>query len=582
MERPNGTPTLRSRAARRKSIDNDVNASTGSASGRSTPALRITSPIPRSHPSRPAGAPAPKALREASAAVSDIWGTSWSALQGLASNVLGNEADSASRKSRPPWSVQRRRTSTSAPPTQWGPSAPAGSRVGMGSQEERESKVRELKRRDLLNATGDTMPDAAGRMKRRNSDDRSFSAEQGEEQEADALVYIHHVRKEDTLAGITIKFNCTPAVLRKANRMWPNDNIQTKKVVVLPVDACGVKGRPVPAPDSALEDTAQARLQTLAESTQSTSLDSYKPQSRENRLTPTVSHSSVESEPPWKHESWVLLPNDSKPTEIGRMPRRTLGFFPPARRKSVTFSDVSPPASLDLPRSSISTDRAGSHGASPKQPAGRARPASIRTSSMSMARGRGRSGSNSFLLHGPGGVGTLDKNTKSPGPAPDGLYKLLAPHLPNVEPPPDQEYFTPWAPSLLEADSGTSTQHVASGSRTPLGPNLDLQELGGAIEGWIRKVGSQASKILSEPNTPGQGKRSAVPVIGTVGGDIGDLIELRDDAFESPSIQGPGARSSGGNTPRESRATQLPRLGSDFTLSLRDRARKEPDGRKTD
>jgi hypothetical protein len=64
------------------------------------------------------------------------------------------------------------------------------------------------------------------------------------------------------------------------------------------------------------------------------------------------------------------------------------------------------------------------------------------------------------------------------------------------------------------------------------GTGVDLQEIGGAIEGWVRKVGSQAQKMLTEPGTPGQGRRSAVPVLGAVGGDLGDLIELRDDAFE--------------------------------------------------
>jgi hypothetical protein len=102
-----------------------------------------------------------------------------------------------------------------------------------------------------------------------------------------------------------------------------------------------------------------------------------------------------------------------------------------------------------------------------------------------------------------------------------------------MAPPPGQEYFTPWAPSLLNQDSGVSHQSGGSGAVTPLnGTGVDLQEIGGAIEGWVRKVGSQAQKMLTEPGTPGQGKRSAVPVLGAVGGDLGDLIELRDDAFE--------------------------------------------------
>lgn len=127
----------------------------------------------------------------------------------------------------------------------------------------------------------------------------------------------------------------------------------------------------------------------------------------------------------------------------------------------------------------------------------------------------------------------MGRNVRSPGPAQDGLNKKFGQYLPSMAPPPGQEYFTPWAPGLLEPDSGVSHQYGGSGAITPLsGTGVDLQEIGGAIEGWVRKVGSQAQKMLTEPGTPGQGKRSAVPVIGAVGGDLGDLIELRDDAFE--------------------------------------------------
>jgi hypothetical protein len=94
---------------------------------------------------------------------------------------------------------------------------------------------------------------------------------------------------------------------------------------------------------------------------------------------------------------------------------------------------------------------------------------------------------------------------------------------------------------------------------------MDLQEIGGAIEGWVRKVGSQAQKMLSEPGTPGQGKRSAVPVLGAVGGDLSDLIELRDDALKMQS-----SKQSEYQSPR-----------SEFNLTLRDRGRKGA-GSKTD
>ena len=95
--------------------------------------------------------------------------------------------------------------------------------------------VRAMKRKDLLSAEEHLVADSVGRIKRRNSDDlTSSSAPPGENQDRDALVYIHKVRPQDTLAGITIKFNCQPAILRKANRMWPNDSVQMKDYLVLP------------------------------------------------------------------------------------------------------------------------------------------------------------------------------------------------------------------------------------------------------------------------------------------------------------------------------------------------------------
>jgi hypothetical protein len=400
--------------------------------------------------------------------------------------------------------------------------------------------VRAMKRKDLLTADEHLMTDAVGRIKRRSSDERlSSSAPPGDNEDRDALIYIHHVRPQDTLAGITIKFNCQQAVLRRANRMWPNDTVQTKSTIVLPVDACGVKGRPVAGPSAPVEE--DLLLGDWSQTVENAAIKSptlpngwNTSQAKEPDTTSVLSSSvsNTEAEQPWKHDSWVLLPNDKEPTEIGRMPRRALGFFPPARRKSLTFSDgaSTPRASVDLSRTSTSSTSATSHINSPPQGDRRAR-ASSNLSNVANAHGRQRSTSG-FQLHGPGGVGTMGKNVRSPGPGQDGLNKYFAQHLPNVEPPPGQEYFTPWAPSLLDADAGTSNQYGGSGAHTPLGGDINFQEIGGAIEGWMRKVGTQASKLLTEPSTPGQGRRSAVPVIGAVGGDLGDLIELRDDAFE--------------------------------------------------
>ena len=168
----------------------------------------------------------------------------------------------------------------------------------------------------------------------------------------------------------------------------------------------------------------------------------------------------------------------------------------------------------------------------------------------------------------------MNKNVRSPGPAQDGLNKLFAAHLPNVAPPPGQEYFTPWAPSLLDADAGTYTQYGGgSGSRTPLG-GVDLQEIGGAIEGWVRKVGSQASKLLAETPTGSQGKRSGGPVIGVVGGDFGDLIELRDDAFEIGDGESDALRGRLREEQSIPESQQYRSARPDFNLVMRDRGRR--------
>jgi hypothetical protein len=156
-----------------------------------------------------------------------------------------------------------------------------------------------------------------------------------------------------------------------------------------------------------------------------------------------------------------------------------------------------------------------------------------------------------------------------------------------VAPPPEQEYFTPWGPSLLDPGTGSSSQY-ASGAVTPMGgTGVDLQEIGGAIEGWVRKVGTQAQKLLTEPGTPGQGKRSAVPVIGAVGGDLGDLIELQDDAFEIGDDERDRGRPRSDNFPMPSNERSTSRMKQyqiarpDINLVLTDRRRKSS-GNKND
>lgn len=437
-----------------------------------------------------------------------LWGTSWTSLQSIASNLLGTDTvrgaeDGSNSRVKPlrrkhPFQTTHRRAVSSAPPAQWGPSIAGDRQIGAGSREERQALVKAKQRETLLAANGHIAPDSSGRYKRRASDEGgSISAPPAEHEDRDALVYVHHVRTEDTLAGVMIKFNCQAAVFRKANRLWPNDRIQVRKTVVLPVEACGVKGRKVTLAEEISMSLGKSLIESSPTDSHNVEVDGassdpdriaappppQKPTSISISTSPSMTNDH-QDDPPWKHDSWVIIDGQPEAVEIARLPRRTLGFFPPSRRKSNSYSDLDTPSdSLDLPRAVY-----------PRTPP---------------RRRKSRSSSESYFtqhLQGPGGVGTLQPGA-SPGPAQDSLNKLFAPHLPNVAP-------------RASFDSITSTSSTG------------IENVGGAIEGWVRKLATKAATIIEQP--PGRG------------GGVGDLIEL-SDAFDPAEDGGGGTDSANGD-----------------------------------
>lgn len=476
-----------------------------------------------------------------------LWGNSWHTIQGLASDLLSGDStlhvkDKPIRSRRPLSRLNSQRASMSAVPSQWGPAAPAShptiGDVGAGTREEQLAAIRAQKRKDMLSGQGPSYADTLGKFKRRLSDDHgSASAPPGENEDRDALVYLHYVNRDDTLAGITIRYNCSANVLRKVNRMWPNDTVQSRETIFLPVDACGVKGKPVPGPqaldlltsesDALLagqaEEVATPTAHTLANgnvfSRNRASSASTNQTGRNHSMSVNTSISTntsgMEAEPLWQHDSWVLLPGTTKPTEIVRLSRRALGYFPPARRKSNCYSDFDTPSmSFDMTRtrtneliaeSSISQD-------SPQRLSTR-RPSNA------------NNGYFPSYLAGPGGVGTMNKNVHFPGPAQDGLNKLFAKHLPDVAPPRTQQaLLIPEIP--LYTDEPTP---VTSGTTTPsYSKNIKLENLGGAIESWMRRVATQTKAVM----TPTERQKAARTSVGTPGrgaGAIGDLIEMTNE-----------------------------------------------------
>ena len=524
---------------------------------------RSASPIPAAHPQR--ASPRNGANRyagnsswgrraqvgqqrtasaQSASPIAGLWGSSWTTLQGIASDFLGNDPAGPPLKDKQRQRRQlnklsiSRAVSGSAGPTQWGPtptSNPA-SVIGSGTREEREAAVRAQKRKQMLTGQDSSYADALGKFKRRLSDDHeSMSAPPGENDNRDALVYLHHVKKDDTFAGITIRYNCSANTIRKANRMWPNDTVQSRQTLVLPVDACGVKGKPLSDAQaldllsSEDEDLSAGQAEevltpkaplpngTGAAHNRTTSTSTSTSTSR--RASSSVAASSIETAPQWHHDSWTLLSNNTTPTEIARLSRRALGYFPPARRKSNSYSDLDTPStSLDLRRASTQDP--------PVQP-------SQRDSSQRPRRPRRLSNATTgyypSYLSGPGGVGTMSRSVHTPGPAQDGLNKRFAKLLPDVGPPKNQvDLYQPEIP--LYHDEPTP---LGSGVQTPSYPhgtanlNINLENVGGAIEGWMRRM---ATKALTPTERPAvRGPRASVGTPGRGLGGIGDLIEMTDE-----------------------------------------------------
>ena len=473
----------------------------------------------------------------------DLWGSSWTTLQGIASDFLGNDNAGAplkdKQRQRGPLNrfTTGRTASISSAPREWGPpptSNPA-STIGTGTRQEREAAIRAEKKKQMLTGQDSSYADALGKFKRRLSDDHeSMSAPPGENDDRDALVYLHHVKKEDTMAGITIRYNCSANTIRKANRMWPNDTPQSRQTLILPVDACGVKGKPIP--DAQALDLLSTEGEDLSAG-QAEEVLTPKPlltngigathsrtastsTSTSRRDSSSVAASSIETEPQWHHDSWSLLPNNTTPTEIVRLARRALGYFPPARRKSNSYSDLDTPStSLDLRRASTQDPPA----LSPLRGDGSQRPRRQRRLS------NATTGYFPSYLSGPGGVGTMSRTIHSPGPGQDALNKRFAKLLPDVAPPKNQtDLYQPELP--LYHDDPTP---LGSGVQTPSYPhghanlNINLENVGGAIEGWVRRMANKAMTPTERP--PVRGPRTSVGTPGRGSGGVGDLIEMTDE-----------------------------------------------------
>jgi hypothetical protein len=522
------------------------------------------------------------------------WSGSWSALQGLANAVLGGEVEDKNIYNTPGSvgkgkgrDMPRRKemgnglAAGKGVPTAWGPTG-LEAPLREPSLAKRDTAVRARKTASVLESHagvngGLEIGDGKGHKRHTSDDDprmTTFADDAG-----DALVYVHHVKPSDTMSGVVLRYHCQPAVFRKANRLWPNDVLQVRKVVLLPVDACGVRGRPCEPPSD--DRPSVDLLAPTPRDEEAPNLAAPNAISPWDSLTSnnTESPQPEEDQPPWTHVRWVLLDASpsAQPTEIARLPRKTLGYFPPRRKQAAPLSGLSTPrASIDTPSLTTVNESprvtpsrrlsnlreefpalavtASIHDTNnpyfpptsmtvpPPHPATRARRTSS-TSSHTLAQ---------HWMRGPGGVGTMAPNVRKPGPAQDGFNAWAAKHLPGLalgDLPSSAagggagrlEFgFRGELPDLNEGSFGglniglntalgslddlgrvpVQDSGQGSGSGSGVTASASIEAAAAAVESWMRRLATKAPgtpKILGGSGM-GTGREE----------EIGDLIELLD------------------------------------------------------
>ena len=482
------------------------------------------------------------------------WATSWASVQDLAASWLsGGEGDydndydrkdkrNGSRPGRP-----LHRTSSGvairSQPSSWGPEPPGKSRpriedVAAGSLAQREAALKARKTASVLESHEGVNGglDVAGKFKQRSSDENLRGTATDQEVE-DQLVYIHHVQPTDTYVGIVLKYRCREDVFRKANGLWSRDNIQIRKWLMLPVDACEIRGRPCEGPSYYSQD-----VDLLATTPQPTLTPQQREQSSEDDFFGSSNGKAADQTPtdveerPWTHVKWVTIDSIKQPVEIARVSRKALGFFPPRRKKSLhTVSTLSTPrGSIDVPSITLGSEAIESPGSTSSRRhslLNRNRPqfaAAYASSAPTPSRSRVGSGGPDDLrpawMKRPGGVGTMGRSVKMPGPEKDYFNSWAKKHMPglNLESMPSM--------SIM----GSETAHL----------NIDRDEVAGIVEspfGDGRDVtsttrqGSGLDKAAAAIETWLRGafaKRPGTPLIGPLQGrqlpEEGDLIELED------------------------------------------------------
>ncbi|KAK8028813.1 Arv1-like family-domain-containing protein [Apiospora marii] len=550
-------------------------AASNPLASRSSPRLspapsRGISPLPATHLSTTkladSGRSSPITSSFSKGLLDGQWAPTWASVQELASSILtGGESGYNSEASRPTsrnGSRSRQKAAGKAPgangnksnmPDNWGPAPPRKSGrpkaedIAAGTLAEREAALKARKTASVLESYEGVNGglDVAGKYKRRNSDE-NLAAARSEPIMEDQLVYLHHVLPTDTYAGLILRYRCQDHAFRKTNGLWSRDNIQVRKHLMIPVDACEVKGRPCDPPNYFDRTVDHLATTPLRENPMQSGMADGWPNELpvlEQSSNPqnTKTQSLPEEEQPWTHVRWVKIDGVNNAVEIVRVPRQAVGFFPPRRKKSIrTVSAFSSPRqSLDLSRgitggsSEPAMDSPGNCSSRRQSSIGNARRptvGSMGTSSTGRSRGNSLASPSDGApawMRRPGGVGTMGRSTRAPGPAKDSLNTWVNKRLPkgfNIDTMPSMSVMgsesahwgfnsakTDDATGIVESPFEDGRDANAMASKQGMG----LEQAAATVETWLR--GAWAKR----PSTPrlSSTRRPAEDL---------DLIELTD------------------------------------------------------
>lgn len=473
--------------------------------------------------------------------LSDSWTQSWASVSGLASSLIASEdgqqgasrSQPGSRAGSRPGTMGRKSNPTRKGTGSWGPAPPEdkpGFRdVAAGSFAEREAALKAARTASVLESHEGVNGglDVTGKHKRRNSDE--VIAEQQPEVE-DYLVYIHKVQKQDTYAGLILRYQCREDAFRKANGLWSRDSVQTRKYLTIPVDACEIRGRPCDPPSWHNSHGVDLLAPTPAVDDGYT--DSQAPHDDFfSRTTNGTAKLAEEDENPWTHVRWAKIDSFQEPVEIARVARKAMGYFPPRRKKSIrTISTFSTPRqSFDMNSNAPSSIDGGS---SRRQSALGNRPQLSALGQSSPSRGVSEVVDGvPVWMRRPGGVGSMGRHSRAPGPDKDVLNTWTKKHFPGL----NNESLPSMAIMGSETarfgfkseTSGLVENRISEGqdlsSNSQQGGGLD--KAAAAVETWLRGA------LTRNPSSQLLGKRAK-------SGGTGDLIELADTTSDDGKTSG--------------------------------------------